>query len=633
MRDTQMLPSTPKTRHDLARHYIRNGRLRVITEKPSLLTRYETLRRKEFEYLTGLLDTLGQVDGLPADQMDQARDALFHADHPFLIVLMGAFNSGKSSVINALLGQRILETGATPTTNRITILRHGPAVQRTGAGDTETLFYPVPMLERVSLVDTPGLESVFKEHDAATQKFLHRADIVLLVMLATQAMSARSLESLGSLRAYGKRIIIVINQIDLVEPADRETVRSFVAEQSKLGLGFSPEIWLVSAKEALQAEESTPRDEAVWLSSGFAQIENYINEALSDAARVRQKLSTPIQIARNVTTVAVAQVREQQSALDEYRRAAGNVRGQIDAATREQQTMIEGAVDEIDTTFAEGTRRGREAIRDVFDLSRSVGLVLGGVSELIGLAVVARRLGARSNAANAFELRQVDAPLSKIPVAIDKLGPQLEGRDVKDVDDLIRYTQGEIARLPGNLGIKMIGTLDAPTSYDRSILRSARESMLAALETARRVETATIDRTVRNSLVVLGAYELVVFISLIIGAIALVNSQNGNWAILLIISLILGLAGLLVLPIRARLMERAYAARMLAIKTALVEALRKAAGEQIEASARMRRDAVAPFLRLVDAQIALVEKLKTALEAHSQGLIALEKELGTLTEG
>ncbi|HVO43228.1 MAG TPA: hypothetical protein VMT34_11425, partial [Aggregatilineales bacterium] len=424
----------------------------------------------------------------------------------------------------------------------------------------------------------------------------------------------------------------VVNQIDLVEPDERDTLKNFIAEQSKLGLGFVPEIWLVSAREALQANETTPRNDELWQASGFAQIEAYIDNALGDAARVRQKLETPIQIARNVTAVATGLVREQQNALDDYRRAAANVRAQIDSATREQDTTIQQTISEIDSTFAEATRRGREAIRDVFDPSRSVGLVFSGMAELVGLARVARRFGARSNAASAFELRQVDEPLSQIPPIIDKLGPQLEGHDVKDVDDLIAYTQREIERLPGSLKQKLIGKLQAPTAYDRSILAGARDSMLASLDSARRTETATIDRAVRNSLIVLGAYESIVFVSLIITAIAFINSQNGSWLVLPFLSLVLGLAGLLVMPLRGALMERAYAARMLAIKTTLVDALTKVSRTQIEAGAKMRRDAVAPFLRLVDAQIALVDKLKTDLEAHAQNLIALERELGTLDE-
>ena len=50
------------------------------------------------------------------------------AQDTFLLVIAGEFNSGKSSFINALLGERVLPEGVTPTTDRINLLRHGPEV-------------------------------------------------------------------------------------------------------------------------------------------------------------------------------------------------------------------------------------------------------------------------------------------------------------------------------------------------------------------------------------------------------------------------------------------------------------------------------------------------------------------------
>ena len=246
----------------------------LVNEKPSLLTRYENLRRKEFEALSAFLDTLGKVDGLPAEHMGQARDALFHADHPYLIVLIGPFNTGKSTLINALIGEPVLPTGATPTTSKIVILRHGPASQQLGGGEVDSVFHPSALLERVSLVDTPGLDSVFKGHDEMTRRFLHRADLVLMVMLATQAMSASNVANLAALRDYGKRVIVVVNQIDLLEPDDQQRIRDFVAEQGRAALGTTPDVWMLSAEWAMQAGRGPDRDEALWAKSGFAQVED-----------------------------------------------------------------------------------------------------------------------------------------------------------------------------------------------------------------------------------------------------------------------------------------------------------------------------------------------------------------------
>ena len=62
--------------------------------------------------------------------MEQVRDALFHANHPFLMVMVGPFGSGKSSIINALLGEEVMEVGPIPTTDQIVILRRGADMQR-----------------------------------------------------------------------------------------------------------------------------------------------------------------------------------------------------------------------------------------------------------------------------------------------------------------------------------------------------------------------------------------------------------------------------------------------------------------------------------------------------------------------
>lgn len=604
----------------------------LSAEKPSLLTRYDTLRRKQREVLTATVDTLGKVDGLPEDQLAQARDALFHADHPYLCVLVGAFNSGKSSLINALIGAPVLNVGATPTTNRIAILRYGESLQTLAGGDSDTVFHPAPLLQRVSFVDTPGLDSVFKGHDESTRAFLHRADLVLLVMLATQAMSASSLSDMQKLRAYGKRLIVVINQIDLIEPSERQAVRNFVVEQGKLALGEAPQVWLVSAKWASEAVRSTPRDAEQWAASGFDQLEAYFSQALGDAERVRQKLETPQHIMRNVMSAANAQVAAQQDALAEYRRSAANVRGQIEAALREQEAAAKEIAAEIDAKFNESVQRGQAAIREVFRWGKAFSLAFGGLGEVIGIARLFRRFGAQTHAQNAFTQHKVDEPLMQIPAIADRLAPRLEGRDIRDVEDLVLYTKQELDRLPGALQAKVIGTLNAPQSYERAILKSARDDLQQRLEQARTTEFKTIDNAVRNTIVTLSVYVLiVVLISLfLIVTAAATGADAGVWllAVLMLLALVLG--GISVMPLRGMFMANAYARRMEAVRTSYQDVLGKAAADQIAYGRQMRQDAVAPFLRMVESQLSQADAVKAELAQHEQALTALESELGTL---
>lgn len=606
--------------------------MNALAEKPSLLTRYDNLRRKQREVLTATLDTLGKVDGLSEEQLAQARDALFHTDHPYLCVLVGAFNTGKSSLINALIGAPVLSVGATPTTNRIAILRYGEALQTLSGGDYDTLFYPSPLLQRLSFVDTPGLDSVFRSHAEVTRAFLHRADLVLLVMLATQAMSASSLSDIQKLRAYGKRLIVVVNQIDLIEPSEREAVRAFVIEQGKLTLGESPQVWLTSAKWASEATRSLPRDEDKWQASGFAQLEAYFEQALSDAERVRQKLETPQHIMRNVMSAANAQVAAQQSALAEYRRSAANVRGQIEASIREQEETARAIAAEIDAKFNEAIQRGQAAIRDVFRWSKAFSLAFSGLGEVVGIARFFRRFGAQTHAQNAFAQHKVDEPLAQIPAIADRLAPRLEGRDIRDVEDLVLHTKQELERLPSALQAKVIGTLSAPQSYDRTILKNVREKLQMQLDLARATEFKTIDNAVRNTIVALSVYVLAVLLigGFLIAVAAATSAELGVWLLALLMVLALIIGGASAMPLRGAFMANAYARRMDAARRAYQDTLSKAVAEQIAYGRQLRQDAVAPFLRMVETQVAQADAIKAELAEREKALTALEAELSAL---
>ena len=109
-----------------------------------LLRDYEAIRREEYGLMTELVDLLPRIDGVRTEASRELRDAMFHADSPFLLVFAGPFSSGKSTIINALLGEKLLDVGPVPTTDRITIVRWGDAPQRMSTGnDVETVFYPV----------------------------------------------------------------------------------------------------------------------------------------------------------------------------------------------------------------------------------------------------------------------------------------------------------------------------------------------------------------------------------------------------------------------------------------------------------------------------------------------------------
>jgi small GTP-binding protein len=613
-----------------------------ITTPPSLLQpkevdqalqkKYDQARLDERDVLTHLVETLTKVDNLPEDQLDQVRDALFHANYPFLIAMVGPFSAGKSSIVNALLGKAILNVGPVPTTDHIHLLRYGEEEQTSRVGETTTLFYPHPLLQNVSFVDTPGLESVFEKHDSITRKFLHRADLVFLVMVATHVLSASNLDFFKELKTYGKRTIIIINQIDLLEDSERQTVRQFVAEQSRLHMGFEPTIWMVSAKAGLDAQQQTPRDEILYDDSGMAEVEEFIIETLNDEARIRQKLETSLQIANNVRGKAAILIQETQSALTEHQKTLQNIQAQVGDATAAQQKTVQEGLRDIDGLWIEAAQRGDKAIGELFQFSRGFGQAISGMGEMFGIGAILRRFGQRTRAQAAFENHEVAQALNKIPEAVNRLGARLEGRDLQDLDDLVNYTKKQIDLLPPNLQSKVIGRVQTPMSYERNFIRRRQNDLETFLNEGGRFEIANVDKQLQNMLVALGIWSFVVIVIMVIGVIvSLTPTLNAaSLGIVVVGGLALLMFGVILLPLRGWILRRAYKKHMGDLKDRYLKILAEVLEEAVKYGGQLRQDTAGPYTRLIEAQTRTVDELKSSLATAEQGIQRILRGIATL---
>jgi Flp pilus assembly protein TadD/GTP-binding protein EngB required for normal cell division len=213
--------------------------------------------------------------------------ALEAFDRPLLVAVMGEFNAGKSSFVNALVGEEVAPTGVTPTTATVNVLRHG---ERAGArvqfhdGTTRELgpasvspflrelsdaqaaavrlvevFHPLEALRRVEIVDTPGLNSIRPEHERVARDFLVEADALVWVFAIGQAAKASEREALALAHAGGKHVLGVLNKIDGASEDDVGAVIRHV--QGAVG-ALVDEIVPFSATRALAARRAGKPDAA-----------------------------------------------------------------------------------------------------------------------------------------------------------------------------------------------------------------------------------------------------------------------------------------------------------------------------------------------------------------------------------
>jgi predicted GTPase len=173
---------------------------------PALLDpQQESLLRDEKNFLVELHASLAHLKNAP-EELDNLRRAIVQLDELFLIVVVGEFNAGKSALVNALLGQHVLEEGVTPTTTRITLVKHGDQIHQTvGADDIATLSFPLDLLRELNIVDTPGTNAVIRKHEELTRDYVPRSDLVLFVTLPTARSPKASGNSLNTFANGARR--------------------------------------------------------------------------------------------------------------------------------------------------------------------------------------------------------------------------------------------------------------------------------------------------------------------------------------------------------------------------------------------------------------------------------------------
>lgn len=252
--------------------------------------------QKRKETLLSLLDrsknyfmSIGEEQ--KANSVAQFKKALEEGD--FSIVVVGEFSAGKSTFLNALMGDRYLPSFTSETTATINFLKHrskspnehtlqidykDPSVPvkyaeatkesiaqnvSTIGGDkvvqnieSVTLYLDSPLLEQgITLVDSPGLNGVAKGHAEVTERQIERSHACIYMFAASQPGSKSDFEVLAKLSQRFENIFLVLNQIDKIKQSE-ETVESVVDRLRENYLTYFPdhqipEIYPIAAYPAL----------------------------------------------------------------------------------------------------------------------------------------------------------------------------------------------------------------------------------------------------------------------------------------------------------------------------------------------------------------------------------------------
>ena len=198
-------------------------------------------------------------------------------DNNLEVALFGRVSSGKSSLLNALLGTDVLPVGVNPITAVPTKLRYGSALRATVAyaGGREDVLpvdefanlvteqgnpgnlrnvvralveVPSPRLKQgIVLVDTPGLGSLAKRGASETMAYLPSCDLALLLIDSATALNDEDIGTLRILYEGGIPALVLLSKADLLAEGDLHRVTGYIETQLKHELGIGIHVHAVSA--------------------------------------------------------------------------------------------------------------------------------------------------------------------------------------------------------------------------------------------------------------------------------------------------------------------------------------------------------------------------------------------------
>src|SRR3954471_22799630 len=323
---------------------------------PELKQQFETLRN----LLQRALWLAERCADTEASQILRTR--LNNLQAAALLVVVGEVKAGKSSFINALLREDICEVAPGPCTVRIQELVYGPERRVEALGDSwQRIALPKEVLREISMVDTPGTNSIVKHHQTITENYIPQSDLVVFVFSAVNPHTKSAWEMLTLIKKdWHRKVVFVLQQSDRASQRELTTNLEHVRQYARERQVENPAIFILSAKREM---EGIPEN-------AFAEFRSFLQNTIACGEAWRIKVEGSYQTIRSVMTRLLAHLRAEKIAIDDERAFYQGLLCQVDAREDKAKGLKLLIVDKLAATydtlarksedeFARGLRVGR----------------------------------------------------------------------------------------------------------------------------------------------------------------------------------------------------------------------------------------------------------------------------------
>ncbi|HRV92320.1 MAG TPA: dynamin family protein [Anaerolineae bacterium] len=572
--------------------------------KAILTTEQEDLLKRERQWLTDLQVVLAQLGATKDDQTTLNR-SIQQLDELFLLVIVGEFNAGKSAFINALLGHNLLKEGVTPTTAEINILRFGDASRVEVKGADLRIFHePVDILKQINIVDTPGTNAVIRKHQEITEEFVPNSDLVLFITSADRPFTESERAFLAQIKEWGKKVVLVINKVDLFQTEEElEQVIGFVRDNGMLLLGTAPDVFPVSARQALRAKQGQPEQ---WANSRFEPLERYIHDTLDETSRLRLKFLSPLGVGDRLLTKYAGIIDNRLALLNDDFDTLDNLERQLDLYRQDMERDFKFRLADIENILFDMENRGDDyfdenmRIARIFDLMNKKRFQEGFVREVV--ADLPQQIEQKVSELIDWLVNSDLKQWHSVMDYLDQRKKEYEDRIVGEVGGSFRYDRDHLIDSVGREARTVVETYD--TSEEARKLANSAQMAVA--------ETAAAE---------MGAIGLGALIT------ALATTAAADVTGILAASVVAAL-GFFVIPARRQSAKKQMEGRVAALRSQLTGSLTAQFNKELNRSLARINDAVAPYTRFVRAERSKMEETQAELNQakETQGRLRAEIE-------
>lgn len=582
--------------------------------RQSLLSNDETqFLLEEKEVLANILLHLAEI-GVGKEDLATLQKSIMQLDELFLIVVVGEFNAGKSALVNALLREKVLQEGVTPTTSRVTLVKWGEKAAEHPLDDGYAIYtYPLPLLKEINIVDSPGTNAIIRHHERLTDEFIPRSDFVLFITSADRPMTESERLFLDRILAWGKKIVFVLNKSDIFEDeAALQEVEGFIRKHAAAVLGDEPVMFSVSARLAQRAwnEPDETRRQELHKASNLEALEKYITTTLDDSARLKLKFQSPLGVADHLVEKAAGVIRAQSDDLKEDRDTVSALETTIAGYEKELQNELEPRLAEVENILHRLELRGLDFFDSTMRLTNIHNLIRG---DKVRAEFEKEVLKDLPQQIDDQVQRLIDWLVDKDLHEWQRVMTYLQSRQAVNIDHIVGAStvpqSNRRRELIDSVGKRSQAIID---SYDRT----KEASQLAANVEAAVAQTALFEA----GAVGLGALVTTAVLSSALDVTGIIAAGT------------LAVVGILVIPFKRKKAKENFKEKMAELRENLIETLSTSFTNETSDAVHRLKDNVTPYTRYVEAEQQRIEKAETLVGELRQSLSGLKARINTVVK-